>query len=125
VKYIVSLVAVLFLISTASAQQPVCTTSPCSIPCSATTTPNQILVGNNRRRVFTIQNKDLVNTLYVIFGATAATPDYTFGFSVGPGQIHDWEVMPVPNSNVHTVASTISVITQSGTAACTYMEVIE
>ncbi len=99
--------------------------APCSLPCPspASTTYEQIAPPSQARTTILICDLDAATTLYAIFGTTLLTPTWNYGQPIPPGRCENFGINPPnPNANVHTVTTQIGVITQSGTAACSFFD---
>lgn len=96
---------------------------PCTLPCTATTTPTQVLSVNGRRRELMLANTGS-NTLYVILGQGNSGQDATYGLPLAPGGILDFEQgNPAQGvANPHTWTSAVWVVTAGATTTCVYAE---
>lgn len=99
--------------------------SPCTLPCPvpASTVYEQIAPNSQARSSIIVCDLDPSTTLYVVFGLPLLTVTYNYGLPVAPGKCQNFGINPPnPNANVHTVTTQIGVITQTGTAACSFFD---
>lgn len=100
-----------------------CTSTPCFLPCTATSTASQILGIKSNRTDLVVCNWDTSNVLTVLTGAVqSGAPTAAYGFPVPAATCLHAGVQPNPQANIHTWSSAVSIITGGPTITCSYQE---
>ena len=95
--------------------------APCTLPCTADSTPTMILPVEGGRSDLIVCNQDATNTLFVLIGQTTLnnqTP--SSGIPVNPQTCFHSGIQPVSGSPIRTYSTDIWVVTAGASIACSY-----
>ena len=116
-----ALLLALLVLWAGPARADTCSSGACTLPCTATATPTQILPSEGRRVELVVCNQDTANTMYEVIGIPnigPITPNY--GIPVAPSTCVDLGVQPNTGTQ-QTVTQPITVITAGPTVVCSYL----